>query len=124
VRNPLDLTPITDDGGFADAVACVLADPAVDLALVGAVPLTPALATLAAGPGHAEDAAAPEALGPRLARLYATTTKAWVVVVDGGALYDPLAALLEGAGVPVFRSADRALRALGAYAGWRLKPAE
>ena len=91
VRNPLDLTPITDDAGFAAAVEAVLADPAVDLGLVGVVPLTPALATLAAGPGHAEDVGAPESLGPRLARLYAATTKAWVVVVDGGALYDPLA---------------------------------
>ena len=120
VRNPLDLTPITDDAGFVAAVEAVLADPAVDLGLVGAVPLTPALATLAAGPGHAEDAGAPESLGPRLAALYAATTKAWVVVVDGGALYDPLASLLEGAGLAVFRTADRALRALGAYAAHRL----
>jgi acyl-CoA synthetase (NDP forming) len=42
-------------------------------------------------------------------------------VIDGGALYDPLASLLEAAGLPVFRSADRALRALGAYAGLRLR---
>jgi len=124
VRNPLDLTPITDDAGFVAAVEAVLADPAVDLGLVGAVPLTPALATLPAGPGHTEDAAAPGSVGPRLARLFAATGKAWVVVVDGGALYDPLAVLLEAAGVPVFRAADRALHALGAYAGLRLKPAE
>ena len=124
VRNPLDLTPITDDAGFVAAVEAVLADPAVDLGLVGAVPLTPALATLAAGPGHAEDAAAPGSVGPRLARLFAATGKAWVAVVDGGALYDPLAVLLEAAEVPVFRTADRALRALGAYSGLRLKPAE
>ncbi len=121
VRNPLDLTPITDDAGFAAAVEAMLADPSVDLGLVGAVPLTPALATLAAGPGHPEDAAAPESLGPRLARLYAATAKAWVVVVDGGARYDPLASLLEAAGLAVFRTADRALRALGAYAAHRLR---
>ena len=121
VRNPLDLTPITDDAGFAAAVEAVLADPAVDLGLVGAVPLTPALATLAAGPGHSEDAAAPESLGPRLARLYSATTKAWVVVVDGGARYDPLASLLEAEGLAVFRTADRAMRALGAYAAHRLR---
>lgn len=124
VRNPLDVTPITDDAGFAAAVEAVLADPAVDLGLVGAVPLTPALATLPAGPGHTEDATAPGSVGPRLARLFAATGKAWVVVVDGGALYDPLAVLLEAAGVPVFRAADRALHALGAYAGLRLRPVE
>jgi acyl-CoA synthetase (NDP forming) len=120
VRHPLDLTPITDDAGFAAAVEAVLADPAVDLGLVGAVPLTPALATLAAGAGHGEDATAPGALGPRLARLYAATSKAWVVVIDGGRLYDPLAGLLEAAGMAVFRSVDRALRALAAYAAHRL----
>ncbi|MFH1329147.1 MAG: acetate--CoA ligase family protein [Actinomycetota bacterium] len=120
VRNPLDLTPITDDTGFAAAVEAVLADPAVDLGLVGAVPLTPALATLAAGPAHPEDAAAPGSVGPRLARLFGATAKAWVVVVDGGCLYDPLASLLEAEGVPVFRTADRAMRALGTYAAHRL----
>lgn len=120
VRHPLDLTPITDDAGFAAAAEAVLSDPVVDLGLVGAVPLTPALATLVSGAGHAEDAAAAGSLGPRLARLYAATTKAWVVVVDGGRLYDPLADMLEGAGLPVFRTVDRALRALGAYALHRL----
>jgi acyl-CoA synthetase (NDP forming) len=120
VRHPLDLTPITDDAGFAAAVEAVLADPAVDLGLVGAVPLTPALATLAPGAGHGEDASAPGALGPRLARLYAATSKAWVVVLDGGHLYDPLAGLLEAAGMAVFRSVDRALAALAAYAAHRL----
>lgn len=120
VRNPLDVTPITGDAAFAAAVEAVLADPAVDLGLVGAVPLTPALATLAPGPGHAEDLAAPGSLGPRLARLFAATAKPWVVVVDGGRLYDPLASLLEAEGVPVFRGSDRAVRALGAYALNRL----
>ena len=81
---------------------------------------SPALATLAPGPGHAEDATAAGSLGPRLARLWAATTKAWVVVVDGGRIYDPLADYLEAEGLPVFRTSDRALRALGAYAAHRL----
>jgi len=37
--------------------------------------------------------------------------------VDSGAKYDPLANLLDAAGVPVFRTADRALRLLGTYCG-------
>ena len=40
----------------------------------------------------------------------------WVMVVDGGARYDPLVAALEEAGLAVFRSADRATRLLGRYA--------
>ena len=38
-----------------------------------------------------------------------------VVVIDSGALYDAMADGLTRAGVPVFRSADRALRALDAW---------
>jgi acyl-CoA synthetase (NDP forming) len=120
VRNPLDLTPMADAAGYTEAVEAVLADPAVDLGVVGCVPLTPALATLAPGEGHTEDLAAPGSPAARLAGLWRQTAKAWVLVVDGGSLYDPLARHLEGEGVPVFRTADRALRALGRYAARRL----
>jgi len=37
------------------------------------------------------------------------------VVVDSGRLYDPLAQAIRDGGVPVFRSADSAMRALGRY---------
>lgn len=121
VRNPLDLTPMAGAAGFTDAVAAVLADPAVDVGVVGCVPLTPALATLEAGEGHVEDLAAPGSLARRLADLWQGTAKAWVLVVDGGSRYDALARRLERDGVPVFRSADRAVRALGRYAALRLR---
>ena len=120
VQNPLDLTPMADAAAFAEAAAAVLADPAVDLGVVGCVPLTPVLATLEAGPGHAEDLAASGSLARRLIELWGATAKPWVLVVDGGSLYDPLARCLEREGVPVFRAADRALRALGRYASARL----
>jgi hypothetical protein len=35
-----------------------------------------------------------------------------VAVIDSGRLFDPLAAILEEGGLPVFRSADRAVRVL------------
>ena len=119
VQNPLDLTPMADAAGFGDAAAAVLADPAVQIGVVGCVPLTPVLATLEPGPGHSEDLAAAGSFARRLADLWRDTTKAWVLVIDGGSLYDPLALYLERAGVPVFRAADRALRALGRYAAAR-----
>lgn len=122
-RNPLDLTPILTDEPFAAAAALCLADPGVDAAVVGCVPLTGALATVSAGPGHEEDLRAPGGVAERLAALWRTTTKPWVAVVDSGALYDPLAAALDAAGIPVFRSADRALRLLAAWIEWRLAPA-
>jgi acyl-CoA synthetase (NDP forming) len=121
VANPLDLTPVTGDEGFAEAVAAVLVDDGVQVGMVGCVPLTPALSTLEVGGGHAEDVAAPGSLAGRLTTLWRETAKAWVVVVDGGALYDPMARLLEREGVPVFRSADRAAVALARYCVWRIR---
>ena len=37
IRNPFDVTPMTDDTVYADMVAEVLADPAIDAAVVGRV---------------------------------------------------------------------------------------
>ncbi len=115
--NPLDVTPNCTAEGYAAAVEAVLADPAVDVGLVGCVPLTPALATLPAGPGHGEDVADQGSLPSRLITLWGRTAKPWVAVVDAGAPYDPMAVMLEEAGIPTFRTADRALRALGAWVG-------
>jgi acyl-CoA synthetase (NDP forming) len=41
--------------------------------------------------------------------------KPFVVNIDSGELYTPLAAHLERAGIPVFRRADEAVRFLRAY---------
>jgi acyl-CoA synthetase (NDP forming) len=117
VHHPLDLTPLCGDAPFVAAAEAVLADPAVQVGLVGCVPLTQALATL---PDEVERTGG---IAERLADLWQRTTKAWVAVVDSGGLYDAFAARLARAGVPVFRSADRAARLLGRYAGWRLRAA-
>jgi hypothetical protein len=45
----------------------------------------------------------------------------WVVVVDAGALYDPMARALTAAGIPTFRAADRALRLLNVYCESRMR---
>jgi acyl-CoA synthetase (NDP forming) len=115
IHNPLDLTPMAADAAYEEAVAAVLDDEGVDVGVVGCVPLTGALNTLPAGGGHAEDVAQPGSIASRFARLFASHSKPWVVAVDGGPLYDPMAAQLARAGVPVFRSADRALRLLNTY---------
>lgn len=121
VRNPLDVTPILDDAGYEAVARAVLDDPGVDVGVIGCVPLTGALQTLPPAPDHAEDLARPEALAPRLLRLQRERTKAWVAVVDAGGVYDPLARALEKGGVPVFRSADRAMRVFGRYCAARLR---
>jgi acyl-CoA synthetase (NDP forming) len=122
VHNPLDVTPMAGDAAFAALTEAVLASDDVDVAVVGVVPLTAELATLAPGPGYAEDAGGPDAIAARLLALWRRTTKPWVVVVDAGALYDPFVAGLEVGGIPVFRTADRAVRALEAVVEQRLRP--
>jgi acyl-CoA synthetase (NDP forming) len=112
IRNPFDVTPMTDDTVYADMVAEVLADPAIDAAVVGIVPLTPALQTLPPGDEYAESITDPGSIAQRLPRLAAATDKPVIAVVDAGRLFDPLVETLRRGGLPVFCSADRAVRAL------------
>jgi acyl-CoA synthetase (NDP forming) len=111
-HNPLDLTPMADDGAYEEAVLAVMEDENVDVGIVGCVPMTPALNTLAPGEGHREDIDREESVVQRLLRLNNEIKKPWVAVVDAGTLYDPMAARLQAAGIPTFRTADRALRLL------------
>jgi acyl-CoA synthetase (NDP forming) len=112
VQNPLDLTPIAGDAAYDEAARAVLEDPAVDVGIVGCVPMTGALATL---PDQQEDEGWSEtSVGERLIRLHQRSDKPWVAVVDAGPMYDALAARLLLHGVPTFRTADRALQMLGA----------
>jgi acyl-CoA synthetase (NDP forming) len=113
VCHPLDVTPMMDDAALAEAVRLLLADDGVDVGVVGVVPLTGALQTLPAGVEHREQLDGSGAIAARLARLRQTQDKPFVVVVDAGAAYDPLAAFLDRAGIPTFRTMDRALRILG-----------
>ncbi len=121
VHNPLDATPMAGDEAFAALVEAVLASPEVEVGVVGVVPLTAAMRTLPPGAEHAEDLAAPDAVAARLVGLWRRTTKAWVAVVDAGSLFDPFADALAAGGIPVFRTADRAMRALDAIVRHRLR---
>jgi acyl-CoA synthetase (NDP forming) len=120
VRNPLDLTPILDDAGYETVVRLTLGDPGVQVGLVGCVPLTGALNTLPAGEGHGEDIRRKDGIVERLIRIAREGGKAWIAVVDAGPLYDPMARALTEGGVPVFRTADRALRLFGRFCSARL----
>jgi acyl-CoA synthetase (NDP forming) len=119
VHNPIDLTPMAGDAAYEAVVRAVLQAANIDVGIVGCVPLTAALNTLPAGPGHGDDLTRPDGIGARLARLKEELPKAWVAVVDGGAPYDPLVALLERHRVPTFRSADTALRLLNVFVAAR-----
>ena len=123
VHNPIDLTPMTGDEAYADTVQALLDDDQYDAAVVGIVPLTAALNTLAPGAGHREDVWRPGGIVARLAAMKRHAAKPWVVVVDAGAIYDPMVRALEAAGIPTFRTADRALRLLNIYCAERQRSA-
>jgi acyl-CoA synthetase (NDP forming) len=106
VRNPLDLTPIADDAAYGEVVEAVLDDPGVDVAVIGCVPLTPALRAR-------DDEVGMEGSIGNILASFAEHPTPWIAVVDGGDRYDTLRAMLDAAGVPVFGTADRAVRALG-----------
>jgi acyl-CoA synthetase (NDP forming) len=116
VHNPVDLTPGAGNGAYYQSFRAILEDPTVDIGIVGIVPFTKAMNTLAAGPdSDGEDILREDSLVPLYGRLMAETTKPWVAVVDAGPLYDPLARGLASRGVAVFRTADRALKILNLW---------
>lgn len=109
VRNPLDLTPMADDAAYEACLRLMLESDEVDAAVVGIVPMTPQLKTLA------NEINAADSIAARLARVMRDTAKPLVAVVDSGPPFDPLTDALRRAGLPVFRTADQAIRSLGRY---------
>ncbi len=56
-----------------------------------------------------------EELASRLVQIWNQIEKPWVAVVDAGPAYDAMAGVLSDGGIPVFRTADRAVRILELY---------
>lgn len=117
-RNPLDLTPMAGEAAYEGAARAMLADEGVDALVLSCVPLTPALATTE--PELAEH----ESIADSLARLRSASDKPIVAVIDAGPRYEPLVARIREAGVPVLRSADDAVRALGRVVERPSRPSE
>ncbi|RLE30646.1 MAG: CoA-binding protein [Acidobacteria bacterium] len=112
VKNPFDITPMASDEAYAQLIGTILDDPGVDGAMVGIVPLTPALQTLPGEPGARQSVLNPTSVCQLLPQIALQKGKPVVMVVDSGELFDPMEAALVEGGLPVFRSADRAMRAL------------
>jgi acyl-CoA synthetase (NDP forming) len=117
VHNPVDATPVTPTGRYAEIARALCDDPGVDVVVVAGVPATPFLDSLAGGEGHREDVEGDEGLATLLAAVFRATPKPVVFSVDAGPLYDPLVLAMRRAGLPTFRRVDRATRALARFAG-------
>jgi len=114
------VTPMAPDAAFARLLSLVTEDDEVDVVAAGIVPLTPAMQTLPPGEGHSESINHPESIARKLPEVAAATSKPLVAVVDSGVRFDPLAGELTAAGLPVFRSADRAVRVLCKWVNTKL----
>jgi acyl-CoA synthetase (NDP forming) len=112
-RNPLDITPMASEEVYEGAIRVLLDSDEVDAVVVGVVPLTAALKTTG------EEIESPGSLAERLPRLFAESDKPLIAVVDSGPRYDPLVRALRLGGVPIFPSADQAIRSLGRYLCYR-----
>jgi len=119
-HNPLDLTPMANDAACEAVMNVLFEDEGFDVFIIGGVPLTPALNTLKADECHGEDIARDDSIVQGLIRMKARTRKAFVTVVDAGTAYDPMAQMLEENGIPVFRTADRAMRLFNVYCDHKL----
>ena len=121
VRNPLDINPGADDEAHLDISEAFLQDPNIDAVVVGLDPTAPAVRALEASklrPGH--DINDPKSTVHLMPPMVARNDKPLIGIVDGGTLYDAMAARLMDQGVCVFRNCARGTRALVRYAQARL----
>jgi acyl-CoA synthetase (NDP forming) len=119
--NPLDITPMASAEVYVEAISSLLDDPAIDMVIAAIVPLSPSLHTLPTEIASDEEASPEHSLVSRIASLGRTSAKPLIIIVDSGTLYDYLADGFQQHGLPVFRSADLAVAALGKYIGNRLQ---
>jgi len=115
LHNPLDLTPMAPDAAHADILSALLNDSDVDAVIHSFVPQTPAMKTTP------EELGDDDCLTHRLPAIVRESGKPVVLVIDSGRLYDPYADTFVSQGLPVFRSADIAVKMLNRIVAQRLR---
>ncbi len=124
VRNPFDINPGADDEAHLLCTEAMAAEPEVDAVVVGLDPTSPMVRSLKTSARAGYNIDSPESITQTLPGLVASCTKPIVSFIDGGALFDPMADQLMAQGVCVFRSSERATRALVRYTEARLRAAQ
>jgi acyl-CoA synthetase (NDP forming) len=121
VRNPIDINPGADDEAHLQIVEAFLQDDEIDAVVVGLDPTAPsvrALETSKLRPGF--DLTDPKSTVHLMPPIVDRCDKPIVGVIDGGTLYDAMAAKLMDQGVCVFRNCARGTKALVRYFEARL----
>nr|WP_246264264.1 CoA-binding protein [Aromatoleum toluvorans] len=122
VRNPIDINPGADDGVHLQITEAFLDDPDIDAVVVGLDPTAPSIRGLETSklrPGY--DLSDPQGTVHIYPPLAARSDKPVIGIVDGGSLYDAMAAKLMDQGVCVFRNSGRGTKALARYVEARVE---
>ncbi|MCX7174649.1 MAG: CoA-binding protein [Proteobacteria bacterium] len=121
VRNPIDINPGADDEAHLQITEAFIQDPNIDAVVVGLDPTAPSVRALEQSklrPGFdLSDAKSTVHLMPPIVDR---SDKPIIGIVDGGTLYDAMAAKLMDQGVCVFRNCARGTKALVRYFEARL----
>ena len=116
VRNPIDINPGADDEAHLQITEAFIQDPNIDAVVVGLDPTAPSVRALEESKLRTgydiKDAKSTVHLMPPIVER---NDKPIVGIVDGGKLYDAMAAGLMDQGVCVFRNSGRGTRALVRY---------
>ncbi len=123
VRNPFDINPAADDEVHLLCIEAMAAEPEVDCVIAGLDPTSPMVRSLKTSARAGFDIDSPDSIVQTLPKLVASCAKPIVAVIDGGALFDPMANQLMEQGVCIFRSSERATRSLVRYTEARLRAA-
>ena len=121
VRNPIDINPGADDEAHLQITEAFAQDPNVDAVVVGLDPTAPSVRALMESklrPGF--DLHDPKSTVHLMPPIVNRNEKPIIGIVDGGSLYDAMAALLMDQGVCVFRNCARGTKALVRYVEARL----
>jgi len=115
IHNPLDITPVADDKVFARCVQAIIEDENVDCAVISIVPMTASMKTLPPSEYHDENVFKKGSLPFYLAEIFRNTDKPFVVSIEAGNIYTPMAEILEREGIPTFRHCDDAVKFMREY---------
>jgi len=116
VRNPIDINPGADDEAHLQITEAFIQDPNIDAVVVGLDPTAPSVRALEESklrPGY--DISDPKSTLHLMPPIVDRNDKPIIGIVDGGKLYDAMAAGLMDAGVCVFRNSGRGTKALVRY---------